>query len=227
MPGVVGLMFVGWTNYTDPQPLSCLDNITGVTPDGSVVYQHNSTASGKEGYYRITAVSPPAATPVGPETPVTITVVRIDTNAEKPAYHPCNWVSATEAAAMLGSTTVDIPTLSNQFDNVQGQTRIGCVYNSGDESHGVRTDLELADAHLIDAASEFAFYTAQDRSLNVTGVGLKAACTPDPRQPTNAEKHRLYVLLPGGRMFIVSGFGGVSCETLKQFALTAIPRIDF
>jgi hypothetical protein len=224
MPAVTGLMFVGWTNYTDPQPLSCLDDVRAVGPDGSIVYEHDAFAPNRDGYYRITAESVPPGAPVRRDDPVTINVVRADPTAEKPAYHPCDWVTPTEAAAFLVSATVDIPTLTSPVDNWRGATYIGCHYNSADESHGVGADLEMADAHIVDAGSEFAFFSAQDGSVGVSGVGLKAACTPDPRQPADADKHRLYVLLPGGRMYIASGFGGVSCDTLKQFAQTAIPR---
>lgn len=79
-------------------------------------------------------------------------------------------------------------------------------------------------AHVVDAASEFAFSTAND-STTVDGIRVKAACTPVSTSAVNTPVHRLQVLLPGERLYIATGWGGESCDILTQFARAAIPRI--
>ena len=76
-------------------------------------------------------------------------------------------------------------------------------------------------AHVVDAESEFAFQTAQD-STNIADIGIKAACTT-PRSRGRFLTRYVYVLLPGERIYVVSG--RKSCETLTQFARAAVPRI--
>jgi hypothetical protein len=60
----------------------------------------------------------------------------------------------------------------------------------------------------------------------VNGIGVKASCTPVSKSVADKPVHRLYVLLPGERLYMATGWGGESCDTLQQFAQAAIPRIS-
>jgi hypothetical protein len=215
MPTVVGLILQD-SPTGDIGPLTCLDDVQGVLPDGGIVYEHSDFKPNLRGYYRITAVSPPPGTPVGRHDPIKLTVARIDIARQPPSRdRPCDWVAATEAATLLGTTTVETVTHS-----VMGDWDVICHYNSVDQSRGVVSELKLTGARVVDAASEFAYRTAQGEASS--GVGIEARCVP--AGPPN-DRHRLYVLLPGEHIYVATGWGGVSCDILKQFAQAAIPRI--
>jgi hypothetical protein len=231
MPAVVGSI-VNNASGLGVEPLQCLHGVRWVGPDGSIVPAYDAdNAHLKDGWlFRIGSVSPPPGAPVGPNDPVTVNLSRVDHN-ESPAFHPCDWLSTTEAAGLLGGTPVEIrdPPAgwpSPNTGNFTGSTDMACEYKSPDGSHDVQSELRLTGTRVVDAATEFAAWTTEefpaDASRTVGGMGIKAACTPVPR---NWDKHELWVLLPGERIYIATGFGGESCDTLTEFAQAAISGI--
>src|SRR6202022_762484 len=72
IPAAVGLIFDGLDG--DLQPLSCLDGVRGIGPDGTIVYADNEYPQGVRSF-RIAAMSPPPGTPVGRDDPVTVQLV--------------------------------------------------------------------------------------------------------------------------------------------------------
>jgi hypothetical protein len=222
MPAVVGSIF---DNRGDADvhrlPLACLDGVTGVAPDGSVVWEKGFYKPNTGGRLdRIGAVSPPPGTLVGRHDPVAVNLVPVDLD-EPPAYHPCDWVTAAEASEFL-EIPAEIRHAGRDLDNFMGSTNLVCYYDGSALSRSVTSELIMTGAHVVDAASEFAMWTAQDDSTKVSGVGLDATCTSVPK---NRDRPRLYVLLPGDRILIMTGWNGGSCDPLKQFAQAAIPRI--
>jgi hypothetical protein len=209
-------------------PLDCVHVAAWVRPNGS--------PAGLEPASRIVAVSPAPGTAVGPHDPITLTVVPVQPD-EPPGNQPCDWVSTTEASWFLGGTPVTtcIPEPGKndthedieapKTPNVAGSTDLWCSYNSSDNSHMVSTELLLTGAHIVDAATEFHYMTQlYGTSVSVDGVGIKAECVLGNR-PDLGNVNKLWVLLPGERNYIVGGWTGESCDTLKQFAQAAIPRI--
>jgi hypothetical protein len=221
MPPMVGLILDGQTELGEwGSPTARLTNVRGIAPDRSVVWEN--------GFYkpnipprldRIVAVSPPPGKPVGRHDSVTVNLVPVDLN-EPPAYHPCDWVSTAEAAGILGVPSVTTGGQGRELQNLMGSTDMRCDYQSADHHSGLVSELLLRAGHIVDAASEFAMWAAQDDSTRVDGVGIKAACTPPVFGST---ERQFYVLLPGERIYVVTG--EQSCDTLKQFAQAAIPRI--
>jgi hypothetical protein len=69
---------------------------------------------------------------------------------------------------------------------------------------------------VIDAPTQLDLCTANEQRRDITGLPGRAYCT---------DSGELYVLLSGGRMYMALGGKGASCDTLKQFARTAISRI--
>jgi hypothetical protein len=177
------------------------------------------------GLLRIASVSPAPGTLVGSGDPVTVNLVTVD-QTSPPAYRPCDWVSTTEAEKFLGAT----PIAATPAGAAQGSTDIRCDYSFNDtpnrnpNRHSVLSQLRLTATHIVDAASEYAFNTATG-STTVAGIGVNAACTPVSTSAADKPVHRLYVLLPGERLYIATGWGGESCDILEQFAHAAIPRI--
>jgi hypothetical protein len=221
MPAVVGLTLD--TLGQGPQPLTCLDGTRLIGSNG----QPFVIAVGDSAIYRVNGVAPQPGTPVGRFDPVTVHVVRVDSH-EPAAYQPCSWVSTAEAAPLLGGSPVRTPVPHH----VQaGSTDVNCDYDVEDHG-GIDSELRTTAAHVVDAATEFDFVTStaegspSDTSSSVSGIGIKAACTT-VRVMTHPEnvRYALYVLLPGERIYIATGTGGVSCDTLIQFANIAIPRI--
>jgi hypothetical protein len=221
LPAVVGLLFNDASDEGGVQPLTCLAGVRGVRPDGSVIYEHDAYKPHTLDTYQITAVSPPPGTIVGANDPVTVTLVQMDPN-QPHVYHPCDWVTDTEAEAFLGAPVGNNGPIEGSMENLTASTDVYCPYHVGDEV-AVISELRLAGARVVDAASEFAFQTAQD-STSVSGLGMKAACTT-PRRRDTTPLRQLYVLLPGERIYVANGYRGESCDTLKQFAQAAIPRI--
>lgn len=157
---------------------------------------------------------------------MTVNVETVDQTAP-PAHRPCEWVTTMEAAGFLGVT----PITATPAGDDQGSTDIECDYSHGSDpddnprgDHSVSSALRLTTAHIVDAATEYAFTTAKD-STGVDGIGIKAACTTMPNSAADKSIQQLLVLLPGERLYIATGAGGESCEILEQFAQAAIPRI--
>ena len=220
MPAAVGLNLDELGQ--EPQPLTCLDGTRLIGPNGQPVVLHN----GDLRTYRIAAISPQTGTPIGRYDPVTVHLVYVDAQ-EPPAYHPCDWVSTTEAAGLLGGTPVRTASLPH---DKAGTTDIACDYSV--EGHSsIESRLRMTAAHVVDAATEFDFVTSTAKdspsltSSSVSGVGIKAACTTYSTMKRD-DDHRLYVLLPDQRIYIATGDDDVPCGTLTQFAQAAIPRIS-
>jgi hypothetical protein len=223
MPPMVGLILDGQTELGEwGSPTACLTNVRGIAPDRSVVWEN--------GFYkpnipprldRIVAVSPPPGTPVGRHDSVTVNLVPVDLN-EPPAYHPCDWVGTAEAAGIIGAPSVTTGGGGRELQNLMGSTDMWCDYQSADHHSGLVSELLLRVGHIVDAASEFAMWAAQDDSTAVDGVGINATCATVPK---NRDTNRLFVLLPGERVYVVTGWSGGPCDSLRQFAQTAIPRI--
>ncbi len=223
MPAVVGLTIDRLS--PDIQPLTCLGGVTLVGPDGS---SSSGTDAGQ--LLRIEAVSVAPGTPVGRDDPVTVTVATADTAGEpagEPAYRPCSWVTTAEAAGFLDVA----PVISTPIGDWKGSTDVSCTYLFKDETRhpergqNVSSELRLTAAHIVDAASEFAASTTAD-STSITGIGIKAACTPMPPEPiTQKTTYRLSVLLPDEHLYIASGLRGEPCDVLERFARTAVSRI--
>jgi hypothetical protein len=218
MPDVVGLTVDPLSNAV--QPLTCLDGVKMVGPDGAVL---TGMTGGR--LSRIASVSPAPGTLVGPHDPVTVSLVAADPTSP-PAYRPCDWVTTAEAGAFLKAA----PIAASPKGNEQGSTDIECDYSFNDtpdrspDRHSVASQLRLTAHHIVDAASEYAAGTAND-STPVDGIGVKAACAPVSKAVADKPVQRLFVLLPAERLYMATGWGGESCDVLKQFARAAIPRI--
>jgi hypothetical protein len=220
MPDVVGLTIDRLS--PDIQPLTCLNGVEFVGPDAS---SSSGTDSGK--LLRIERVSVAPGTPVGPDDRVTVNVAAADTAGE-PAFHPCSWVTTTEAAGFLDVAPIN----ASANGDWTGSTDIGCTYvfkdMTGHPERGqhVESELRLAGEHIVDAAAEFAGTTTADSAM-INGIGIKAACTPMPPAPgADRPNHRLDVLLPDEHLYIATGWRGESCDVLARFARTATDRID-
>ena len=98
--------------------LTCWDDIRSFGPDGQ-------DASHKYlGPQRITAVSPPPGTPIGRHDLVTLQLPPIDYKAP-PAFRPCDWVTASEAASFLGvPEPVKAETLYDRAGSVDVRTPV-------------------------------------------------------------------------------------------------------
>jgi hypothetical protein len=213
IPAVIGLIFDD--NTDELQPFTCLDNVRGIRPDGSIDDPHERPYFNGARSALIVSVSPPPGTLVGPNDAVT---VNLDNGSvgQKPESGPCDWVSPDEASRILGQPA------DNRYGELAepGSTELRCTYsNQVDRISMVTSELLLTGGHIVDAASEYAFKTGDD-STSVSGVGIKAACVPPPFGST---QWQFYVLLPGEKIYVASG--RQSCDTLKQFAQAAIPRI--
>jgi hypothetical protein len=137
---------------------------------------------------------------------------------------------AAKARAVRLRTPVTTPT----SDDIMGSTEISCDYANGDNTRRVTSELRLTGTSIVDAATEFAFRTAQNNPTvssvsTIDGVGTKAACILADHHLVYGPKNELYVLLPGERIYEARDdapkVGSESCDTLKQFAQAAIPRI--
>jgi hypothetical protein len=203
--------------------LACWDTFKAIAPDGHDV--ETSTADVTEGKtYRIVDVSPAPGTLVGRNDPVTVRVVPFSLFDAPKTQHPCNWVTNEEAAALLeGSSATTDPT-----GDETGSVAPFCMYNSGPNS--VTSQLYLPGSFPVDAASEFLFRSAVQRSdgggpaqsSDVDGLPGPARCTTATRD--TGPLHTLLVLLRGNRLYVSDALT-VPCDTLKQFAQTAIARI--
>jgi hypothetical protein len=219
IPAATGLILA--SEHQDPQPLTCLDGTRLIGPNGQpFVLDPDHT-------YRITGLSPPAGTLVGRDDPVTVHLARVDPQ-EPSVFRPCDWVSAADAARLLGGSPVTMTSLPH---DKAGSTDIECDYGVVGGT-GIGSQLRSTAAHVVDAATEFDFVTstAEDSpstaSSPVNGLGIKAACTT-LRKAThvNDVQYALYVLLPDDRIYAVHGDLGASCDMLTQFAQAAVPHI--
>ena len=192
--------------------LVCWDSIRSFNPDGQESHDY--------GPQRITAVSPPPGTTLGRHDLVTLQLTPIDYKAP-PAFRPCDWVTASEAAGFLG---VPEPVKTETLDDRAGSVDVQCVYRSPSYGHAVSSELLLPGAFPVDAASEYASQ-AGEHPTAVSGLGVRAQCHTNPHGVQDRPYTKLVVLLDGSRMYKATGWGAEPCEVLKQFAQMAIGRV--
>jgi len=131
---------------------------------------------------------------------------------------PCDWVTAGEAADILGGPVTVEPLLDEA-----GSDEMSCGYRQSIDST-IESDLRLPGALPVDAASQFALGTAPATNVTtVDGLGVKAVCVMEPQ--TTPPSTTLLVLLTGDRLYRATGTYYPSCDSLKRFAQTAIARI--
>jgi hypothetical protein len=211
MPDVAGQLL---SQTIEVGALGCWADTRAVAPDG---HDPVNNPDRPEGDYRITAVSPPPGTPVGHHDVVTVQLADVDPNAPA-AFRPCDWVTTDEAAAILGGPVTTRP------QGVQvGSVDMSCGYSRGLGEDGVASELRLPGAFPVDAVPQFAATAAEDNATSVDGVGVKAQCMFEPM--TTPPSNTLLVLLSGDRIYRATGWYGMSCDQLKQFAQAAIGRI--
>jgi hypothetical protein len=170
VPNIVGQLLKPGTKVG---ALECWDNVRGVAPDGHDPV--NNPAKPVEATYRITAASPLPGTSIGRHDVVTIQLAAVDPKAA-PASRPCDWVTISEAAGFLGG-----PVTARPSGDEAGSVDMSCDYDrSGEIGKGIRSDLLVAGAFPVDAASEFALW-ATENVTTVGGLGVKAACVFQPR----------------------------------------------
>lgn len=80
--------------------LMCFDNVRAIAPDGHDVMNDKGPTP-----WRITTISPATGAPVGKADQVTLQLEPVDPTAP-PAFRPCDWVTAAEAAGFLGVQSV-------------------------------------------------------------------------------------------------------------------------
>jgi hypothetical protein len=194
--------------------LACWDKLKAIAPDGHDA-ENNSTKDDLDATYRITAVSPPPGTPIGRSDWVTVHVVPVDLYATPPALHPCDWVTTKEAANLLGDTAATFP-----VGDESGSSEPFCNYSAG--SYMVTSQLYLPGSFPVDAATTFSMRAAEGQGSDVDGLPGPARCTTAQRDA--GPLRTLYVLLDGNRVYMADALN-LSCDTLKQFAQAAIPRI--
>ena len=218
LPNIVGMLFNPTSKIIADAggALACWDNIRGVAPDRHDPV-NNPAHYDVDATYRITAVSPPPGTPIGRHDVVTVQLADTDPTAP-PAFRPCDWVSASEAASALGG-----PVTAEPSGDQAGSVDMFCDYSTSNHSRTVYSGLQVRGAFPVDAASEFELET-EANGTTVSGLGVKAACTSF--QGSKGPEFTLYVLLNGDRLYTALGPTGESCDTLAQFARTAIPRIN-
>lgn len=189
-------------------PLGCWTDVRAVAAGGGTP---------GNGEYRIAAITPPPGTPVHRNDAVTVHVVEAESTTSL-AFHPCDWVTVDEAAAVLGSPAQATPR-GDQLASVD----IECSYSTGAGGNGMTSELRLPDSFPVDAASQFALTTAAGNAAVVDGIGLRAQCVYEPT--TTPPSTTLQVLLTGARIYRITGWYGLPCDQLKTFAQTAIGRI--
>ncbi len=218
VPDVVGLLFDPGIKQIvtggEGGALACWDNVRSITPDGQ------DTSRKPLGPQKITSISPAPGTPVGRHDPVTVQVGRIDYSAPA-AFRPCDWVTTSEATTFLGMPE---PAITEPSGDGAGSVDISCGYRNPHYLHNVTSELMLPGAFPVDAASTFAV-NADENDRAVSGLGLAARCYTNPHGSQDRPYTVLNVLLDGNRMYTATGWGNEPCDTLKQFAQTAIGRL--
>ena len=211
MPAVVGMIYEDVMSGT----LACWTNVKGIAPDGHDV-ENNTTNADFDATFRITALTPSAGTLTLRAAPVTIQLTPINPVTAPKAFHPCDWVTASEAAKIMSVSSVNTLPLGDET----GSQNPSCDYNFGNGL--LMAQLYLPAALPIDAQTTFKVWSEPNYGVtksdwrDVAGLPGPAKCIPD----------RLIVMLVGNRLLNLSNTGsGSSCEMLKQFAQTAIPRL--
>ncbi|MCV7347535.1 DUF4232 domain-containing protein [Mycolicibacterium rhodesiae] len=132
--------------------------------------------------------------------------------------HPCDWVTADEAAALLGG-----PVTTRSVGDDAGSARMSCSYDRGLGDTGMESELRLPQSFPVSAAAQFAQAAAGPNSTAVDGLGLQAQCVYEPT--TTPPSTTLMVLLSGNRLYRATSWYGTGCGQLTQFAQTAISRV--
>ena len=212
LPSVVGMIYDDVMSGS----LSCWTNAKGIAPDGHDV-ENNSTKADYETIYRITSMSPTAGTPTARAANVTVQLAKVDLSTATTAFHPCDWVTAGEAAKILGVNSVSTDPVGDE----SGSQNPFCGYNSGKGSL-VTSELMLPGGFPIDAETSFRVWSEPKYGISianwrdVSGLPGPARCVPGT----------LMVVLSGSRMYHLSNTdSGSTCDVLKQFAQVAIPRL--
>jgi hypothetical protein len=194
--------------------LACWGNLKAIAPDGHDA-ENNSTKEDLDATYRITGVSPPPGTPIGRSDWVTVQIVPVDLFGTPPAFRPCDWVTTDEATNLLGDTVATLP-----VGDEAGSSEPFCTYSAG--SYAVTSQLYLPGSFPVDAATTFSMRAAEGQGSDVDGLPGPAHCTTAQRDA--GPLRTLYVLLHDNRVYMADALN-MSCDTLKQFAQAAIPRI--
>jgi hypothetical protein len=209
VPQVVGVMF----DDAYSGSLSCWENVKALAPDGHDVVD----APVKEATYRITDISPAPGTPTGRNDWLTLHVVPVDLPTAPLSFHPCDWVTADEAARFLGVQSTEVSPVGDESGSVEPF----CTYRGG--SLMVSSQLHLPASFPVDAQTEINMNMAAGHGSEVSGLPGRASCSNT--ESDGKKSTTLVVLLDGNRLYEVLGWEGESCDTLKQFAQAAIPRI--
>jgi hypothetical protein len=202
--------------------LACFRGTRGHAADGHNPLEHYSDYNVNP--YRITAISPPSGSPVGANDPVTVEVVAV-APTEAPAFSPCSWVTAGEAAGVLGVASVDAQPRRDQPGSLDPQ----CVYDAGTQS--VTADLKYPGSFPVDAQAQFDMTVAQSDGIDIAGTAMTglpgpAYCTHT--HGTGSSGDQLDVLLSGGRMYtalLAHDGQDNSCDKVSRFVQLAIPRM--
>ena len=217
IPSVAGLLFDTSRKQivtgAEGGALACWDNVRSVTQDGQ-------DAQKLLGPQQITSISPSAGTPVGRHDPVTVAVAPVDYSAP-PAFRPCDWVTTSEATTFLGMPE---PAITAPSGDRAGSVDISCGYRNPHYLHNVTSELMMPGAFPVDASSTYALYS-DGNDTAVGGLGLAARCYTNPHGSQDRPYTVLEVILDGNRMYTATGWGNEPCDTLKQFAQTAIGRL--
>lgn len=123
---------------------------------------------------------------------------------------------ADEAASFLGAPSVQISTIGDEAGSVQPT----CTYRT--DSLMVDSKLRLPADLPVDAQAELNMNLAKNGS-EVSGLPGRASCSTT--ESDGKKSTTMVVLLGGNRLYQALGWKGESCDTLKQFAETAITRI--
>jgi hypothetical protein len=207
LPPVVGLDF----DQAAKGALMCFDGIRAIAPDGHDVMNDK----GSPRSWSITAISPTSGTPVGKSDQVTLQLAPEDVSAA-PAFRPCDWVTTSEAARLLAVQSVSALPVGDQAGSVDQS----CAYNSGNDL--VTSELKLPGSFAVDARSEFSITVAAGKGSPVSGLPGPSYCGTS-KAGNGKDTSMLSVLLNDHRIYQV--MGGPSCDTLKQFAQTALFRM--
>jgi hypothetical protein len=154
---------------------------------------------------------------------VTLQLAGIDRTAP-PAFRPCDWVTTSEAASLLGR-----PVTATARGDEAGSVEVTCGYERAGEysvfpgdAGWVDSELLLTGAFPVDAAAQFAV-AAAGNATTVDGVGVEAACVVETTSTPPVTT--LEVLLDGDRLYRATESYYASCDKLKRFAQAAVSRI--